>query len=388
MRIMHMSRAAETLRWFLIPTMKAQQSLGHYVCVCTSEEPDKCIERNYFTDAQYLRKQGFDVFTHGLKRNLNPIVIIMTIFKIRNILKKNSIDVIICHSPLGAAVGRVAAILAGTPKIIYFAHGLPCAPHQSKLSWTTKYLIEKILGRFTDAMIVMNNYDENLCKTKKIIKNSDKVLRIPGIGVDLNKYNPQGDIENKRIVCNELHLDTNALIVIFVGRLIEEKGSRVFVESAIEVSKKWPNVNFIIAGQGPLYDDLKEKIKNVGMEDRIQLLGWVENVSKYLKAADIFVLPTYYNEGLPVSVLEAMSCGKACIVTQHRGCEDAVEDGISGLYVSVKSVNAVVDKLNYLLDNNDVRLRIGINARRRIESVFALDKCTDIIVKKLEEAMG
>ena len=387
MRIMHISRAAETLRWFMIPTFKAQQAMGHYVCICTSEEVDECIERDSLTDAQFLRSQGFDVFTHGLKRSLNPFGMIKAVLKIRSILRKHHIEAVICHNPLGAIMGRLAAFLARTPRVIYFAHGLSCAPHQSRLSWTIKYAIEKGLGQITDAILVMNNYDENLGKTRKIVRNAAKILRIPGMGVDLKKYSQEADINNRLSVCREQNFEPNAKLVIFVGRLIEEKGGGIFVASAVEVAQKHSDVNFLMAGQGPLYGVLKAKIEKEGLAARIKLLGWVQDVAKYVKAADIFVLPTYYIEGLPVSILEAMSCGKACIVTQHRGCEDAIEDGVSGFCVPVKNVGAVVEKLDLLLDNNELRLDMGRQARKRVEEVFALDKCTAIIVQKLEQAL-
>jgi glycosyltransferase involved in cell wall biosynthesis len=388
MRIMHMSRAAETLRWFLIPTMKAQQKKGHYVCICTSEEADPCIMRDKMTDVNLLRKAGFDVFTHDLKRSSNPFGILAAILRVRKILKANSIDVIICHGALGTIVGRIAAKLAKTPKIIYFSHGLMCVPHQSRLSWHMRFILEKFLGRFTDALLVMNDYDEQLCKNKNIIRDRNKVFRISGMGVDLNRFSVDTDCSTRESVFKELGFPINSKFVISVGRLIPKKGILIFVEAAIKICKDRDDVYFAIAGHGPLHQQLNNMIITEGLERRIKLLGWLQDVTRYVKASDIFTLPTYYDEGLPVSILEAMSCGKPCVVTKHRGCEDAVEDNISGILIPVKDSQSLSAALIKLIDNDELRLSMGRAARKRIEKVFELNKCTREIVEALEKAIA
>jgi glycosyltransferase involved in cell wall biosynthesis len=367
--------------------MKAQQKDGHYVCICTSEEVDQCIERDKFTDAEYLRKEGFDVFTHGLKRSLNPFGVFAAILRVIKILKDNSIDVIICHNPLGAIVGRIAAKLAKTSKVIYFAHGLMCAPQQSKLSWHIKFLIEKFLGRFTDAILVMNDYDEQLCKNNNIIRDRNKVFRISGMGVDINKFSVATDHSARENVFKELGFSVNSKFVIYVGRLIPEKGSIVFVNAAIRICKERNDVCFAIAGHGPLYQQLNNMIITEGFECRIKLLGWLQDVTRYVKASDIFALPSYYNEGLPVSILEAMSCGKPCIVTKHRGCEDAVEDGVSGLLVPVKDVEGLSAAMLKIVDNDKLREDMGNAARKRVMSVFEMNKCTNEILCAINKAV-
>ena len=105
-----------------------------------------------------------------------------------------------------------------------------------------------------------------------------------------------------------------------------------------------------------------------------------------LFTGSFFVLPTYYFEGLPVSILEAMACGKPVIATRHRGCEDVVVDEETGFLVPIKKVTPLVEKILRLLDDEQLRTRMGQAGRERVEQYFELDYCTDKIVEALEKA--
>ncbi len=382
-----MSRAAETLRWFLIPAMTMQKKMGHYVCICTSDKPDACIGVGETPDAVHLRNAGFEVFSNSLTRSINPLGILKAILVTKRILNEKRIDAIICHNPLGAIVGRIAAWLAKTPHIVYFAHGLSCAPAQGAVSWRLRSWAEKLLGRVTDAVLVMNDYDEKLCKTRHIIKNTNNVFRIPGMGVDLTRYSVNGEEEVKREVAKELSLAEHRKIVLFVGRLIPEKGVFVLTEAAEKICEQRNDVCFLFAGGGTSMDKLKNMVRANHLEDNFRFLGWRDDIPWLLKSADIFTLPTYYQEGLPVSILQAMACAKPVVASQHRGCEDAVLDGITGFLVPVKNATALAEKILVLLDNEQLRLQMGRAARQRVEQHFELNYCTEKIIEALEKAI-
>lgn len=377
MRIMHMSRAARILRHFLIPVMTRQKKLGHYVCICTSDTPD----------ANYLHDAGFEVFGHGLKRSLNPYRLLKSILKIKRILLEQRIEVIICHNALGGIVGRSAAWLAKTPRIIYFVHGLACAPSQNPFSWWSKYLTEKLLGYVTDAALVMNDYDENLCRTHHIIKDTNKTFRIPGMGVDLTRYNTNSTKEAKQTLSKELSISKNQNIILCVARLIPEKGVFVLLESARRICAQRNDVYFLLVGSGPSRNKLRKLVKANHMENNFKLLGWRDDIPRIMKASDIFVLPTYFMEGLPVSILEAMACGKPVIATKHRGCEDTVENGRTGLLVPVKQATILSDKISFLLGNKLLQTQMGKAGRKLVEQHFEFNYCTGRIVEVLEEAI-
>ena len=282
---------------------------------------------------------------------------------------------------------RIAAKLAKTQHIIYFSHGLPCAPNMNRKIWFLRYGIEKILGHFTSSILVMNNYDEDLCKRKRIIRNRNKIFRIPGMGVDLSKFNDKNIKELKNQVFEELSIDESNKLVIFVGRLIKEKGVFDFIDAAVQLCRKRKDVCFLMVGAGPESKKLNRRIDHAELNDRIKLLGWRDDFAKFLKSSDIFVLPSYFPEGRSVAILEAMACGKPVIVSKNRGCEDTIIDNECGYIVLPKNALALAEKIDFLLDNEDVRNHAGSAARKHVEKNYELNYCTKKILQVLERAV-
>jgi glycosyltransferase involved in cell wall biosynthesis len=172
-----------------------------------------------------------------------------------------------------------------------------------------------------------------------------------------------------------------------VARLIPEKGVVELVDAARAIGRTRQDVVFLLAGTGPLLERLRAMVRAAGLERQFKVLGWRNDVNDLMKAADILTLPSYYMEGLPVSILEAMACGKPVVTTHHKGCEDAVVDGQTGYLVPVKAVEPLSEKLIALLDDAALRARMGQAGRRRVEQHYEIDHCTRTIVGVLENAM-
>jgi len=377
LRIMHLSRAAETLNSFMIPTMQEQIRLGHEVFICTDES----------AHTAGLRKAGFEVMIHGMKRSLNPFGALQSILRIRRFLRERRIDVVICHNSLAGQVGRIGAWLAGTPHVLYFAHGLACGPAQSPLLWRIRYWAERVLAPCTSGIIIMNDYDENIAKVGQLVGSPDRVYRIPGMGVDLSRFTTEPHPALRDKLARELGIDRDKKLVLCVARLIPEKGVVELVEAAHLMAKARGDVVFLLAGTGPLLEDLRARVRALGIELSFRVLGWRNDIHELMKSADILALPSYYMEGLPVSILEAMACGKPVVSTHHKGCEDAVVDGETGYLVPVRTVEPLARRLGALLDDATLRARMGQAGRRRVEQVYELDHCTRTIVEVLEAAM-
>lgn len=377
MRILHVSRSAETIRAFMIPAMNAQKKLGHEVIVCAAESPQ----------AEQLRKAGFEVFTHRMPRDLSVLPALQAVRTIRRVLVDRRIDAIICHTSLGALVGRIAAWMARTPRVVYFVHGLACGPAQGPWSWQVRYQVERTLGRVTDAIIVMNDYDERLSRRAPLARTADGVHRISSMGVDLRRFSTRVSPEVRDRLSRELGVGRDKKLVLCTARLIPEKGVVEFIEAAKQISRSRSDAFFALAGVGPLFERLKRSVERARMQDRIKVLGWRDDVPDLMQSAQIFVLPSYFMEGLPVSIIEAMACGKPVVSTHHKGCEDAVEDQVTGFLVPVKRVQPLVDRIVQLLDDETLRVRLGQAGRRRVEEHFEFEACTRQIVDVLEAAI-
>lgn len=378
MRIMHLSRAAETLRWFLIPAMNAQRERGHEISICTGDG----------ADAEALRAAGFEVFSHGMRRSLNPAGALRAIARIRRVIREQRVEAVICHNSLAGVVGRIAASLAGRPRFVYFAHGLACGPAQGALDWWIRFQVERNLAPLTDALIVMNDYDERLGRRTPLAKDASRVFRIPGMGVDLQRFSPDVPREERAALCSELSIDPAHKIVLSVARLIPEKGVVQYVDAALRVCRERSDACFLLAGTGPLLESLRERVAQEKAQHHIRVLGWRNDVQKLMRCSDIFALPSYYMEGLPVSILEAMACGKPVVSTHHKGCEDAVTEGVTGFLVMSKQSGPLADRIVKLLDDDPLRAEMGRQGRARVEREFQIAECTRTIVDVLEKAIA
>ena len=377
LRILHVSRSAETIRAFLIPTMEAERALGHEVLVCAQESPQ----------AERLREAGFEVFTHRMPRNINPFPALGAILAIRRVLVRRQIDMIVCHTSLGALVGRLAAWSAGTPRVVYFVHGLACGPAQSALSWRVRFGVERLLARVTDAIVVMNDYDERLSIRAPLARSASGVVRIAAMGVDLKRFAAELPPAIRERLTRELGLGRGIKLVLCTARLIPEKGVTEFIEAACAIVARRDDVVFALAGVGPLQEALIARVRRADLESRIRVLGWRDDVPELTKLADVFALPSYFMEGLPVSILEAMACGKPVVSTHHKGCEDAVVDGETGLLAPVKQVAPLADAILRVLDDEMLRARLGRAGRARAAERYELGACTRHIVEVLEAVL-
>ena len=367
MRIMHLTRASLMVKQFFYPMIEKQQATGHFVCACGSDD----------LDADDIERDGYVIYRHHQKRTLNPLNALATVKEVVEIIKDNNIEVLVAHTPLGSAIGRMAGFRAKIP-VIYFAHGLPCAPHQNKLKWLVWYCFEKFFSYFTDMYIVMNKYDYNLCK-KSLAGSKAKVVKIEGMGVDLNRFSNNKSSDLKKELCHEFDIPIEKKLVFSAAFLVKEKGIFDYFNAAKTVLEQRNDVVFLLAGIGPCEKELELKIKKHNMEKEFILLGWRNDVSSIMSAIDIFTLPSYYFEGLPVSILEAMACEKPVVSTLHRGCEDAIVDSETGLLVPIKSPNKLAEAFLVLVDSATLRSDMGKSGRQRVENVYDINVCTDNI---------
>src|SRR3989338_6720958 len=136
---------------------------------------------------------------------------------------------------------------------------------------------------------------------------------------------------------------------------------RHFIDALIELNKG--NLFLIIIGDGPIKNNLKEYAQKLGVTDKVRFTGWRNDVADMLNALDIFVLPSV-SEGLPISLLEAMSIGLPCIASRVGGIKEVIEDGITGLLVSPRDLGDLTIALKQVINNRNFGLELGLAARR------------------------
>lgn len=179
----------------------------------------------------------------------------------------------------------------------------------------------------------------------------------------------------------------NRINVLSVGRLVEMKGREYAIRAMARIIREFPNVTYNIAGDGPLRRSLQELIDNLGMGHAVKLFGWVdsEQLDELYRSSHIFLHPsvTASNgnmEGQGVVLAEAQGHGMPVVATNHNAFPDSIVDGLSGFLVSERDVDALVEKLRYLVEHADVWPQMGRCGREFVEKKFD----SKILNKRLE----
>lgn len=294
--------------------------------------------------------------------------------KLKNIIEQNRFDLIHCHTPIAAMFTRLAARGArkkGT-KVIYTAHGFHFYKGAPILNWLVYYPIEKWLARYTDTLITINkeDYERAQCKFK-----AKRVEYIPGIGIDLKKFNT---VEVDRdLKCSELDLPKDAFVVLSVGEVNKNKNHEVVIRAIAKIDN--PNIHYIVCGQGKLEGHLRSLGKELGLENQVHLLGFRKDIPEIFKISDIFVFPSY-REGLSVALMEAMANGLPVVCSNIRGNSDLIEYEKGGYLVEPGDIVGFAKYMKNLIEASRLRSEFGGFNLEKIEN-YSIEN----VLKEIEE---
>ena len=301
-----------------------------------------------------LSNDGVIFHDVNIDRSINPLGNLKSIMRMVKVFKKVQPDIVHVHTPVAAVLGRIAAKIANVPTVIYTAHGFYFHEGMSKLTYQTFYLIEKYIGKFfTDYIFTQSKEDFDLAINGKFLKNNNYLHISNGIDLE-NQFNYYA-IDDVRInkIKNELGIKDDEIVFSFLGRMVKEKGIIELLESFSILSEENPNIKLLCMGSMPTSErdnSVNELIKKFKDNKQIIFLGQVENSEIYYKISDVFVLPSY-REGMPRSIIEAMSMKNAIIATNIRGSREEVVPRETGYLVKVNDVSSLLEAMRYLSDN-------------------------------------
>lgn len=263
-----------------------------------------------------------------------------------------------CHTPVGGMLTRLAARGArkGGTRVLYTAHGFHFYTGAPLLNWLLFYPAERWLSRFTDLLITINREDD--ARAKRF--HARETALVNGVGVDLSRFAAPVD---RAAVRTGLGLAAADRVVITVGEHIPRKNHLACIEAVARLT----GVALLFCGVGEQDALLRERAKALGVESRVHFLGFRRDVAALLGAADAFLFPSF-QEGLPVSLMEAMAAGLPCVASRVRGSSDLLADGRGGALCPPKDVAGLADGLRTIL--GDPALAAAMGARNR-ETVAA-----------------
>lgn len=312
------------------------QELGYEVwCACNMAESDQ-------------RLADLGVWTVDVPFERNPFGRKnMIAYKcLKGIIKKEKFSLIHCHTPVGGVLGRLAASSCGVDRIIYTAHGFHFYQGAPKANWLLYYPIEWWLAWKTDLLITINQEDYERAKKRFHAK---KVEYVPGVGVNVRKNLEIFETVNKYNKRKELGILDGAIVMLSVGELNLNKNHEVVIEAMAEL--KDFNIWYVVCGKGILKNKLLQKARKLGVAERTLFLGYRNDIIEIMSCADLYLHPSK-REGLPVSLMEAMSVGLPIVCAAIRGNQDLVKDGVNGLLVEKGC--PYTDAIRYMLEHKQL----------------------------------
>ena len=265
--------------------------------------------------------------------------------ELKKLLAREHYDIIHCHTPMGGVVARLAARKSrekGT-KVLYTAHGFHFYRGAPMLNWLLYYPVERLLARWTDVIVTMNQEDERRAERFPCSRS----VYIPGVGVDISRFAQGLSREEAR---TRLGLGREEPFILSVGELIPRKNYGVALEAVARLGRK--DVQFWIAGTGASEGELRAQIDRLGLREQVKLLGFRSDIPDLLHAADVFFFPSR-QEGLPVALMEAMASGLPIVCSRIRGNTDLIDEGKGGYLAAPGDAEGFSRALESILDGAD-----------------------------------
>lgn len=344
---------------FLLPHIKHMQQNGNVVDIaCNSSGV-------WFKE---LQKLGLTVYELPCKRNPLKFSNVKAYKILKNIVKCNKYDLIYCQQPVGGVLGRLIGHKYKIP-VLYTVHGFFFYKDCKLVNKLVYKTVEKWLAKYTDVIVTINEEDYIAAKSMK----RDNVFKIPGIGFDKNKYQIQLTKQQAR---KKLNLDDDCFVICTVAEFIKRKNYDTMLKT---ISQLQGNVKFIACGTGKLFKKMQKRVKKMNLIDKVIFLGYRKDVNHIMSAADVFFLPSH-QEGLTLSIIEAMNFYLPVVTSDVRGNRDLIVDGKGGYVLDQNDYKSMASKLTELQNNLELRLQFGsFNHQHSFE--YDLDN----VIRKLDD---
>lgn len=208
-------------------------------------------------------------------------------------------------------------------------------------------------------------------------------------GIELKRFEAPLSDTTRRAVRDWLGV-RKELLVGTVGSLLPNKGHEDFIRSAAIVLRQRDDVDFVIVGDDEERnrshrDFLKRLVEELHVEERVHLVNWTDDLSKFYRALDIYVSSSH-SEAFGLSIVEAMASGKPVVATTTEGAKEIIENNLTGLLVPIGDVEGSAAPIIALLDNSDERMRLGANAREDAGRRFGLERMVEAVEQVYLEA--
>jgi glycosyltransferase involved in cell wall biosynthesis len=314
-----------------------------------------------------------------IRREIRPLWDTRGFVRLMSFLRRAPYAIVHTHTSKPGMVGRLAAKRAHVPAIIHTPHLLPF--HEETGNATTGMYVaaERIAARWCDRIVAVSEH-QRIWMLNKGIGTADQVIAIPN-GVPVERVVSSKARDDVR---SELGV-ADAFLVVSTGRLAEQKGIE-FLIRAVSLLPDALNVRIVLAGDGPLRQQLSDLISVLGVEDTVTLLGHRSDVGDLLAAADLVVLPSLW-EGLSISLLEAMAAGKPVVTTTLGSNIEVTNGGEAAMLVPPKDPVRLASAIRALAADTPVRALLGERAQGVQRERYTIGRMIDSYLDEYDQLL-
>lgn len=319
----------------------------------------------FLDDVQSLRRRGIAVHLVPMCRAIRPLHDAVALVRLVRLMRRGRYDVVHTHSAKAGFLGRVAARLAGVPRVVHTPHTFPFEMDVGPLVRGLYLGLERWAARLTDVLVCV--CPSQRPQAQALVGPARTVVVENGTAEA-----PVFDAATAERCRSALGFDEGARVAGVIGRLTRQKGQLDFVAAARLVAERMPAARFLLVGDGALRGEIERAVAAAGLAARFVITGSLARIEDALAAMDVIVMPSLW-EGLPYAMLEAMAAGKAVVATRVGGLPDVIVDGVSGLLVQPRDAPALAAAMLKVLENAEQRSTIGLAAQRTLAGRYRLD---------------
>lgn len=289
--------------------------------------------------------------------------------QILGIIERYDIEAVMCSTPIGGALARLAAKKKGIKPVLYEAHGFLFFKGAPLINQTVYKWEEELLAHYTDVLITITNEDYVAAQKFKL-RSGERPYLVHGAGVKVGVRVDIDRAEKRRSV----GVPEDAFVIVSAGELNKNKNTEVVVRALKDVSE----AHYIACGVGPEKENLKKLAEELGISKRFHLMGYRTDMAELMAMSDVFTMMSF-REGMPRSLLEAMDLGLPCVGSDTRGIRDLI-DSHGGYICSPRAPKAFADAFNELKENYELRKSMGEYNQGKVQEYSA-----DIVRNELYE---
>lgn len=317
----------------------------------------------------------------ALIRDVNPLKDLLNFFFLWKLYRTECPDIVHLNSAKAGGIGALAARCAGVPHIVFTAHGWAFNEERGSLSrflitffsWLTVVLAHKTIA-VSDAV---------KSDTKGWLFVQDKITTIKN-GASEPQFIARTEARAFMARRADTEITPDTFIIGTIAELHPNKGIIYAIHAVMNMTKTFPHILYLIAGDGEQRKELETYIREQGLGEHIRLLGFVPDVARYLKAFDCFVLPSV-KEGLPYVLLEAGLAELPIITTSVGGIPEIIEDTKTGLLVPSRDADALTRALKWMIEHPEKHSALGSALREKVLRDFSLSTMSVATIALYEE---